>query len=409
MSQQLTASASDLGSAAKVTVPAHGHGSSRHVRLAALPSAVPWARRILRHMLREWRLEGMSDPALLVVSELVTNAVQASPGQAGDDQRSLPMIGLSLRLTDTALMAEVWDTSPDLPVLQESDLAREGGRGLVLVNFLADSWGHRAAAGGKVVWCTIALPDGRGAASSAVGRLRLCEPVSSRWGRSNPPRVRRAEQSAHGPAPTGPGMAARSAAMSRLRDPGFQRALFKRINVAMLVMWRLGLGRLINFAPAITGRVMVIVTTGRRSGRVCPVPITYAPSGRYLYCLAGFGTSTSWYRNALAHPDVELWLPDGRWTGHLEPIRAEDDVGAVREVFKASAFASKIFEGVNPATATDDELRAMAERFPLARITLTGRASGPGYADLAWLWPAAAAAIVLIHTARKVRCRKDVH
>jgi anti-sigma regulatory factor (Ser/Thr protein kinase) len=160
MSQQVTVSASDLGPGAADVVPTSSHGSSRHIRLAALPSAVPWARRVLQHKLREWQLEDLSDPALLLVSELVTNAVQASARQAGDDQGSLPMIGLTLQLTNTSLTAEVWDTSHALPVLQEADLTGERGRGLMLVDVLADSWGHRAADGGKVVWCTIAIPHG---------------------------------------------------------------------------------------------------------------------------------------------------------------------------------------------------------------------------------------------------------
>lgn len=158
MSQQVMASASDHGPAAEAVVRTRSHGSSRHVRLAALPSAVPWARRILRHMLGEWQLEGVSDPALLLVSELVTNAVQASESRAGHDQDSRPMIGLTLQLTDTVLQLEVWDTSAALPVLQEADLTGERGRGLVLVDFLADSWGHCTASGGKVVWCTVAIP-----------------------------------------------------------------------------------------------------------------------------------------------------------------------------------------------------------------------------------------------------------
>jgi len=120
-------------------------------------------------MLREWQLEEMSDPALLLVSELVTNAVQASARQAVRDGGSWPVIGLTLQLTDTAVAVEVWDTSPALPVLQEADPAGEGGRGLVIVDFLADSWGHRAACGGKVVWCTIAIPAGRNCGSPLSG------------------------------------------------------------------------------------------------------------------------------------------------------------------------------------------------------------------------------------------------
>lgn len=48
----------------------------------------------------------------------------------------------------------------------------------------------------------------------------------------------------------------------KLRDPAFQRVLFRRVNVLMLLAWRLGLGRLINVAPAIIGRVMCSARSG---------------------------------------------------------------------------------------------------------------------------------------------------
>jgi anti-sigma regulatory factor (Ser/Thr protein kinase) len=156
VNQQMTAMASDFCPAATSVAATSSRGRPRHVRLAALPSAEPWARRILRHMLRELQLESMSDPALLLVSELVTNAVKASASRVGKYQ-SLPMIGLTLQCTDAGLLAEVWDASPALPVLQEADLTGERGHGLVLVDFLADSWGHYAAEGGKVVWFTVAV------------------------------------------------------------------------------------------------------------------------------------------------------------------------------------------------------------------------------------------------------------
>ena len=126
---------------------------------------------------------------------------------------------------------------------------------------------------------------------------------------------------------------------SRLRDPGFQRVLFRRINVVMLLAWRLGFGRVITAAPAISGRVMVLATTGRRWGRIRRFPITYAPCDGGMHCVAGFGKSTSWYRNALAHPEVELWLPDGSFSGRAEPLDAGEHLDVVRDVFVASAFA----------------------------------------------------------------------
>lgn len=158
MGLQATATHTRDGPSTRVgPVPANGR-QTRDVRLAALPSAVPWARRVLRHMLHEWQVESMADPAALLVSELVTNAVEASAGRTGRDQGKLPMIGLAIRLTATSLVLEVWDSSPLRPVSQEADIARNRGRGLLLIDAMADSWGHRAADGGKVVWCELALP-----------------------------------------------------------------------------------------------------------------------------------------------------------------------------------------------------------------------------------------------------------
>ena len=147
-------------------VPADGR-QTRYVRLAALPSAVPWARRVLRHMLHEWQLESIADPAALLVAELVANAVEASAIHVGRAHGKLPMIGLAIRLTAASLVLEVWDASPLRPVRHGADIASDHGRGLLLVDALADSWGHRAADGGKIVWCEVAIPPAS-ASTSAV-------------------------------------------------------------------------------------------------------------------------------------------------------------------------------------------------------------------------------------------------
>lgn len=145
-------------SATQLSPTLNSDSQSRLLRLAALPSAVPWARRVLRHMLREWQLENISDTALLLLSELVTNAVQASGDGADRHHGDQQMIAFTLQLTDTSLLMKVWDTNPALPVLQESDITGDHGRGLLLVDFMADQWGHHAENGGKVVWCEVAVP-----------------------------------------------------------------------------------------------------------------------------------------------------------------------------------------------------------------------------------------------------------
>jgi len=109
----------------------------------------------------------MADPAALLLSELVTNAVEASPRCTGRDHGKLPMIGLGIRLTAPSLVLEVWDSSPLRPVPRDVDIAGDHGRGLALIDALADSWGHQAADGGKVVWCELAIPTATASMSAA--------------------------------------------------------------------------------------------------------------------------------------------------------------------------------------------------------------------------------------------------
>jgi anti-sigma regulatory factor (Ser/Thr protein kinase) len=86
--------------------------------------------------------------AVLLVSELVTNSVMHS------DSR-LPGGTITVILTCTADLAqvEVRDAGgPSVPSLKAADAAAEGGRGLWLVDQLADRWAYRRDAAGLVTW-----------------------------------------------------------------------------------------------------------------------------------------------------------------------------------------------------------------------------------------------------------------
>lgn len=136
--------------------------------LAAHPAAVPGVRRLAGQVLTEWGLEGLSDTALLLVSELVTNAVlaYANAGPAGSRPRPGAEITVTLS-TNGGLLIEVWDAHPCPAVLQHPDATSETGRGLLVVEALASDWGQRPERGGKVVWCEVAPSPGAKAASSA--------------------------------------------------------------------------------------------------------------------------------------------------------------------------------------------------------------------------------------------------
>ena len=95
---------------------------------------------------------------------------------------------------------------------------------------------------------------------------------------------------------------------------------FKYFNKFMLLMWRLGLGKWVNFWPEVGGQIMVLTHTGRKTGLKRQTPVNYALVEGELYCTAGFGQLADWYRNIMAEPRVEVWLPDGWWTGLAEEV-----------------------------------------------------------------------------------------
>jgi deazaflavin-dependent oxidoreductase (nitroreductase family) len=167
------------------------------------------------------------------------------------------------------------------------------------------------------------------------------------------------------------------------------RQAFKPVNSLMLGMWRLGLGQFVNIWPEVIGRIMVIGHTGRKTGLRHQSPVNYTLVDGEVYCVAGFGKKADWYRNLVANPIVEVWLPDGWWAGIAEDmVDSPDRLALIREVLIASAFAGRM-AGFDPAM-TDTALGKMTASYRLVRIhrmeARTGR-SGPG--DLAWIWPLA--------------------
>jgi hypothetical protein len=115
-------------------------------------------------LLLTWRMSGLADVLALVVSELVTNSVNASTDASGAPkyvQGRLPLIRLRLLTDGTRLVAEVWDQAPRVPVLGTAGRDDETGRGLDLVDMLTESrWGwYPARSGpGKCVWAELSVP-----------------------------------------------------------------------------------------------------------------------------------------------------------------------------------------------------------------------------------------------------------
>ncbi|WP_435124688.1 ATP-binding SpoIIE family protein phosphatase [Actinacidiphila sp. bgisy144] len=99
------------------------------------------ARRLVRQALTRWGLDDQVDAAELLVSEIVTNAVRYAERP----------VTLRLLRTDV-LRCEVGDDAPLLPRMRHAAPEEEGGRGLYLVNRMAQRWGATRLGAGKVVW-----------------------------------------------------------------------------------------------------------------------------------------------------------------------------------------------------------------------------------------------------------------
>jgi anti-sigma regulatory factor (Ser/Thr protein kinase) len=120
---------------------------------APLPTTVPCARLHAVHVLHEWGLRHLADDAALVISELMTNAVDASVVLP-----ERPPVALRLLANERSLRIEVWDQSPLDVEPREPDAGAECGRGLTVVAALSDRWGcERTGYQRKVVWAELAL------------------------------------------------------------------------------------------------------------------------------------------------------------------------------------------------------------------------------------------------------------
>jgi deazaflavin-dependent oxidoreductase (nitroreductase family) len=166
--------------------------------------------------------------------------------------------------------------------------------------------------------------------------------------------------------------------------PDLLRQFFWYLNRYLMVpMFRLGLGPIIG--NPFSGYIMVIKTKGRKSGITRYSPVNYAILNGNVYCLAGWGHLSDWYRNLVANPEVELILPSGGLVGRAETVSdPAERRTALRQVLRAAGFAAA-FEGFNLSKASDEELEQKTASQMVVRIRPSGLAAGPCDSG-GWAW-----------------------
>ncbi|MDX3402958.1 ATP-binding protein [Streptomyces sp. ME01-18h] len=109
------------------------------------PSTAEIGRELVRDVLGVWHLDGLADRAALITTELIANASRHTP---------CPEIRLTVARPDaTRLRVGVVDREPArLPILSQAADDDESGRGLLLVDAVADRWGYDLHGSGRRPW-----------------------------------------------------------------------------------------------------------------------------------------------------------------------------------------------------------------------------------------------------------------
>jgi anti-sigma regulatory factor (Ser/Thr protein kinase) len=119
------------------------------IRLTAGPAAAAEARRQVQAAIRTWDIPVDPDVAVLLTSELVTNAIRHEAGTT---------IMLTVTCICGQLRVDVHDTACSMPALMDVPADAEAGRGLMLVASLSTDWGVHRTPTGKAVYFTLAVP-----------------------------------------------------------------------------------------------------------------------------------------------------------------------------------------------------------------------------------------------------------
>ncbi|MFD0149058.1 SpoIIE family protein phosphatase [Streptomyces sp. NPDC055721] len=123
----------------------------------AEPERIAEAREQLRQLLHDWKDEDQLDSAVLMVSEMVTNVLVHTDGDA------LLVAEVACGEESRRLRVEVSDQSDELPHKRHPGEMASSGRGLLLMEMLADEWGFDPRGDGKSIWFELnEPPSGKG-------------------------------------------------------------------------------------------------------------------------------------------------------------------------------------------------------------------------------------------------------
>jgi deazaflavin-dependent oxidoreductase (nitroreductase family) len=199
--------------------------------------------------------------------------------------------------------------------------------------------------------------------------------------------------------------------VSRLLRP-LQRGFLVLNGSFMAPLIRLGFGWLVG--NPLTGHVMLLRTRGRRSGLLREAPLGYVIRDGAVYCVAGYGEPTPWFRNLVADPNVEVVLPTRRFMGRAEPVTdAGEWLRTYRGLIASFGLLGRAVVG-DVRRLDDATLLGRHRSLPVVRITprygdapLVAGPFDPGGAG--WVLPYAGTALLAVLGWRRLAraCRRS--
>ena len=146
----------------------------RRIGLAPVPESARAARAFTVATLRKWHLDALIEDAVVIASELATNAIRhGTPAAMGDATGEVQSgrVELSWCLQASRLICVVTDQTGTPPALAARGPEAESGHGLQIVGALAVAWGWTIlSTGEKAVWAALDLPGHADAAAGSAPR-----------------------------------------------------------------------------------------------------------------------------------------------------------------------------------------------------------------------------------------------
>lgn len=176
----------------------------------------------------------------------------------------------------------------------------------------------------------------------------------------------------------------------------FMKYLYK----TPVLLWRLGLG------PLLGRTIMLMTTTGRKSGQPRRTPIEYNVYNGRKYVLSGWGENADWYKNMLADPHVTIQTASGAESVIARRVTDQAELNDAYNAVENSRTIQGLLDMLN-VSVTREQFVQETDKFYVVTFDPTDEQTPPPLkADLAWVWSAIGNIVVGLVIARIIRRKR---